>query len=325
MFGGKRSKGPKRRRLKLLFEDEEDEPRASPGGNQARDKAPLRVPAFRFEGRGLGGVECLLRSVGGSGGVLYPVMQFAPSRTTGGGDDTLTAMLPPPSILGAGAFAVACVRAFGGSDDDHARNTSYRWPTPKQPPVFVGEEVAPQAPSAPSEPACAGVAALAGAASRAARLGEVLAALPVGGCPSQVLEATDVDGEYAANNQEDVAKAPPRGPPAVLRITAAATDQGHGQEHGQGGGQGIPTGGTAQPQALQPRSICRELPRCGEDVGSLPGRWLPIKEARCLVVNGAAIPASRTKYWVPFACAPTFWDLAALRLEARMLPFTKFA
>jgi hypothetical protein len=43
---------------------------------------------------------------------------------------------------------------------------------------------------------------------------------------------------------------------------------------------------------------------------------MPIAEARRLVTNGDNIPTSRLKYWVPYACRPTYWDLAALEAVA---------
>jgi hypothetical protein len=60
------------------------------------------------------------------------------------------------------------------------------------------------------------------------------------------------------------------------------------------------------------------LPRCG--AFDLPGRWLPAATARLVVINGASIPADREKYWAPYGCRSTFWDLAALKAVADRNP-----
>jgi hypothetical protein len=108
----------------------------------------------------------------------------------------------------------------------------------------------------------------------------------------------------------------------VLRIRSFGNDgaarvtllggSGDGGLGGSDDGFGAPPPPLSAPPPLPP--LPRLLPRCTE--GSFPGRWLPIHAARPLVANGASIPESRAKYWVPFGCRPTHWDLAALRRVA---------
>ena len=168
----------------------------------------------------------------------------------------------------------------------------------------------------------------------------LLRPIRVHGCPGVVLEATADDeawwpqgrGRRDAGRRDGSSATRAQllspfaavgvGLPAVLRVRAprgsGGDDDGGGDDadllFGDGGGGGFSTAKSTKTSALPSTPPPTALPPCIE--GSFPGRWLPTDLARPLVTNGANIPRSRLKYWVPFGCRPTFWDIAALRRVA---------
>ena len=87
------------------------------------------------------------------------------------------------------------------------------------------------------------------------------------------------------------------GPPAMVRVSH------HRSSRNSSSSDGVTNGSTAAAAAAV------RLPRCTR--ADSPGRWAPVDFARPFVINGGAIPRSRTKYWLPYGCRPTYWDRAA--------------
>jgi len=293
--------------------------------------APRLVPAFSFRGAGL--VECLLRDVAGTGAFLAPRMKRDADLSI------TTAMLPLPSVLDRGLYAVRCVRLDNGLETARvADNWDFRWPKPNQGPEFVGEALhsaTPEAGSGADEPQggqqpsyhknCTRVASLLAMRDHEALWGAFFGTgdggspIPAHGCPAGLV----VEANWANDSYGPGATVARNGPAAVLRTLHMPPADDGGDDEGRtgddgGGGGGGGGGGVgrreASPWGAPAPEVVPMLPRCTE--GSFPGRWLPTDLARPLVTNGANIPPSRPKYWVPFGCRPTHWDIHALRSVA---------
>jgi len=268
----------------------------------SHDDSLTLVPAFRVATKGAAGVECLVRGIGDTESVLYPVM-----RTNSSKPDEVTGFLPPPSTLGPGSYAVRCVQLFDVSVSSDAGNLGYRWPRAKQGPGLLGKEFKGEvstfdtAMNGSVGTTCYDLTGLLGMSySRA--LQRSLEDLSIGACQGLIVEANAKDHAYGNSGVS------PGLVPAVIRIVAATPLSG--RSHGQ------PSATIDSFAGQEVGGVAAAIQRCGSDVGSLSGRWLPLEKARGLVINGGAIPASRLKYWVPFGCRPTYWDLAALKTVA---------
>jgi len=194
-------------------------------------------------------------------------------------DQHYTATLPRPQVMQPGLYALRCMLLYGEDLFNKTRNLDFRWPTWRKGAQFIGEAVPPATPRVEDRSRCRDISQLLMPSAEAA-LHAAVSNLTVGACPGVVVEGS--------GRSWKISESIFNGPPAVVRISERETIS-EGNRHSL-------------------------LPRCV--AGGEFGRWLPIEVARPLVTNGHNIPPTRMKYWVPYECRATYWDISALKLLA---------
>ena len=283
--------------------------------NAAQPEKPQ--PAFRFTSNGRL-IECLMVGLPKSSGVhILPTMHFGDidpmivkaieiesndalrneSEFTGSriGQSDLTddstkniqsttphnvAWLPRPGLLNdVGLYAVQCVSLYSKDIGQDALHTHSRWTSWSKGAAFEGKKMNSYQ-SLGNKSYCSQLATLIGRRDfDESSVLQIVKSLEIGSCPGVVVEG--VEGK-TYQNSDDIFNAPP----ALIRIQRSV------------------------PETLD------WLPHCSAQHSSW-GRWLPLSQARQLIINGGSIPQDRKKYWVPYLCKSTYWDYAAFSNVAR--------
>ena len=239
----------------------------------------ILIPAFRF-GSTFGSVECMLRGDTDAAAGVHLVAPITVDSTT----NEYLAKLPPPSMMEPGIYAVRCVRIYDEGVSRAAADTAARWHdcirSRYRGAQFDGTILEPNIPLQGAPLHCSNISGRVLGLREKQELDSLASRVKHDGCAGVVTDSALMYDTWSRSDHVFDA------PPAVVRILGS-----HKRESD---------------------AVSRSaLPLCAS--ADFPGRWLPIDSARSLVVNGANIPVSRGKFWVPYSCRTTFWDLAALK------------
>jgi len=273
------------------------------------DNSDSPQPAFRFSSEGLL-IECLLMGLPKSSSVyVLPTMHsgdfdqnIVAKVSESGGDETVSnesaptassrpgqwdifnddvkislksntrhnvGWLPGPGLLNdVGLYAVRCVSLYSEKHSQSALDSNARWPSWKAGAAMHGKKLKPN--EVGINPGCAQLANLIGRASKfinESHALQIVESLKVGACPGIIVEG--MEGTTYARSDEIF-----NAPPALIRVQRSKPSPSKQQAH------------------------------CTAELSSW-GRWLPLPQAKHMVVNGESIPPERKKYWVPYYCKST--------------------